>query len=319
MIYGDLVSIIVPIYNRAHLIARSVGCLLKQSYPNLEIILVDDCSTDDIEGAVAELNDPRIKLVRQKTNGGASAARNAGVAIAKGDLIAFHDSDDLCLFNKIEQQVRALEGLPRDYIGVYTAVLFYTLVDESSYSQMKARILPDPSFSPLSGDMYRPTVNGNVMNLPTMLLKKEALIASGGLDERLRNNNDWDLTLRLTRLGKFHFLPEPYYIATTVPVLTDGTHHISKSQKFSAKSFAFITGKLRRSGERSPELARHYYTTAGILLRLGRSRFGRRYLRAALAINPFHLRSLLLYPMSYVNGLYPTLRRLKKRRVSGKS
>ena len=313
MKYGDLVSIIVPVYNRAHLITRTVGCLIGQSYQNIEIILVDDCSSDDIEGAVAALGDSRVRLIQQKINQGASAARNTGIAAAKGEIIAFHDSDDLCLFDKIERQMLALEKLPEEYIGVYTAVLFYTEVNQDTYSQMKSEVWPPANYTPLSGDMYLPTVNGNVMNLPTMLLKKSAVLAAGGLDERLRNNNDWDLTLRLTKLGKFHFLPDPNYLVANPISHVNVSQHISRSQKYSAKSFAFITGKLRRAGERSPALAKHYYTTAGILLRLGRPRFSRRYIRAALSIKPFHLRSIVLYFTSLIPGLYPALRRLKRR------
>ena len=313
MKYGDLVSIIVPVYNRAHLISRSVGCLVTQSYYNLDIILVDDCSSDDIEGAVAELGDSRIRLIRRKRNGGSSAARNTGIAAAKGNLIAFHDSDDLCVFDKIERQMRALEKLPEDYIGIYTAVLFYPKVNLDTYSEMKPRIRPLANSSPLSGDMYKATVGGNVMNLPTMLLKKKALVAAGELDERLRNNVDWDLTLRLTKQGKFHFLPEPSYLVASPISRADISQSIARSLKYSAKSFVFITGKLRRSGERSPALARHYYNASTIFLQLGRPGFSRRYLRAALSIGPFHLRYLVLYFVSHVPSLYPPLRWLKRR------
>lgn len=308
---GDLVSVIVPIHNRAHLLRRSVGSLVHQSYRNLEILLVDDCSTDDPAAAVAALDDPRVRLIRRARNGGASAARNTGIAEARGEMIAFHDSDDICVFDKIERQVEALVALPEDYVGVYTVALFYGQAEEADYDRVRCHVRPTPGAAPLSGDMYRRTVAGNAMNLPTMLLRREALLASGGLDERLGNNNDWDLALRLTRLGKFHFLPEPLYLVPSPIRAAGNAGRISKSQKFHAKSFAFVTGKLRRGGERSPELAAHYSTAGGLLLRENRPRFARRYLRAALGIAPLHPRSLRLYALSYLPGLYPALRRLR--------
>lgn len=312
MKYGDLVSVIVPVYNRAHLIGRSVGSLVAQSYANLDIILVDDCSDDGLKEAVAALADDRIRLIRRARNGGASAARNTGIAQAKGDLIAFHDSDDLCIFDKIERQVRALEKLPEDYIGVYSSVLFYADADEDSYGEMRITIRPNPGDAPLSGNMYQRTVAGNAMNLPTMLLRKSAVLATGGFDEALGNNNDWDFALRLTRLGKFHFLPEPLYLSPFALSKSAQLAHISGSQRFSARSFAVVTGKLRRQGERSPQIAGHYNTTARFLLREGRPRAARRYLCAALSIRPFHLRSLLLYVLSYSDRLRRALSRVRK-------
>lgn len=308
-----LVSIIVPIYNRAHMVARSIGCLTAQSYKNLEIIIVDDSSWDDIQNALAALNDIRIKLIRLPKNGGAAAARNVGIAEAKGDFIAFHDSDDMCVFDKIERQMKELTSLSEDYIGVYTSVLIHTHVTTQNYYRAKVKILPSPGVTPLSGDMHRRTVQGNTMNLPTMLLRKAALQEIGGFDERLRNNEDWDITLRLTRIGKFHFIPEPYYIVSDPLSRAERAGHISNSLKKSAQSFSIITGKLRRQGECSPALARGYFATASFLMRLGRSRSARLYLKAAIGILPFQPRYLALYLFSFVPRIYAVLRCLKQR------
>ena len=105
MQYGDLISVVIPVCNRAHAITRSVGSICRQSYENLDIIVIDDCSTDDIEGAIATLDDPRVRLIRREKNGGAAAARNSGLAAAAGDLVAFMDSDDISLFDRFEQEM----------------------------------------------------------------------------------------------------------------------------------------------------------------------------------------------------------------------
>ncbi|MGI9492662.1 MAG: glycosyltransferase family 2 protein, partial [Geminicoccaceae bacterium] len=100
------VSVVIPIFNRAGTIGRAIESCLVQTRPPFEIVLVDDCSTDDLQSALRGfLDDRRVRLVRQPTNQGVSAARNAGVQHAKGDLIAFLDSDDAWYPTKLEKQL----------------------------------------------------------------------------------------------------------------------------------------------------------------------------------------------------------------------
>jgi glycosyltransferase involved in cell wall biosynthesis len=308
----DLVSIIVPVYNRAHLVARSIGSLLAQSHKNLEVILVDDCSVDEIEAAVAAMDDPRVRLVRREQNGGAAAARNTGLAHARGDLIAFHDSDDICTFDKIERQVALLRSLPSDYIGVYTAVVFYYHLAESDYPKMKAYVRPFPNEAPLSGDLAARTLRGNSFNLPTLLVRKSALLEAGPSDELMRNNVDWDLALRLTRQGKLGFLPEPLYFTQISISPTVNKQRISRSARYSAMSFARITGKIRHSGLAGPEIAGHYLSAARYLLRVGHVGFARRFIRAALAVSPLRPRYWLHYLLTFVPSLHVHLQGRRK-------
>lgn len=101
-----LVSVVIPVFNRAPMIAAAVESCLAQTYRSIEVILVDDCSTDDLDTAVRPFVDrPEVHLVRHETNLGVSAARNSGVAAAKGAYVAFLDSDDAWLPTKLERQV----------------------------------------------------------------------------------------------------------------------------------------------------------------------------------------------------------------------
>ena len=144
MEYGALISVVMPVFNRAHLVPRVVGSILAQTYRNLDVVIVDDCSTDDIAGAITALNDPRVRLIRRERNGGAAAARNTGVVAAQADWIAFHDSDDYCTSDRIELSVRKLMDLPQDYIAVYGMALFYKEGSEATYGQKKTFFLPSP-------------------------------------------------------------------------------------------------------------------------------------------------------------------------------
>ena len=102
-----MISVVIPSYNRAPLLKRAMESVLNQSYSDIELIVVDDGSTDDTAQVVGEFKDPRVRYVYQK-NSGACVARNRGVGEATGDYIAFHDSDDLWHSNKLELQVETL-------------------------------------------------------------------------------------------------------------------------------------------------------------------------------------------------------------------
>lgn len=113
-----LVSAVVPTYNRAHLIGRTIDSILSQSYPDLELIIVDDGSTDDTVSIVSTYTNKARFPVRyhKKENGGCSSARNMGVELATGDAIAFLDSDDEWLPETIENLVKTIEDTGADFV-----------------------------------------------------------------------------------------------------------------------------------------------------------------------------------------------------------
>ncbi len=309
LLYGDLISVVIPVYNRAHAVSRSVGSICAQSYKNLDIIVVDDCSSDDIVGAIKSLNDPRIRLLRHKKNGGASAARNTGISAAEGKLVAFHDSDDVSIFDRLERQMKLLSSLPSEYIGVYSALLSYTIVPEEAYSQSSSHMLPPAHRSPLSGDLFRGTLEGNFVNTPTMLLKKNAVLSAHSFDERLRNNVDWDFTLRLTQQGKLQFISQPLYLAGYATHKTTTHDHISHNSRYSSLSYSYITGKMRRAGFSGPELSNHYISTGSHLMRIGRPKLARRYFHAARTNAQNGFRVWMHIVLSYSPRLHAWARR----------
>ncbi len=106
----DLVSIIMPSYNTAKYICESIESVLSQTYKNWEIIIVDDCSTDDTDSIVAHyLSDKRINYMKNEKNSGAAVSRNRALREAKGRWIAFLDSDDLWMPDKLEKQINFME------------------------------------------------------------------------------------------------------------------------------------------------------------------------------------------------------------------
>lgn len=105
----DLVSVIIPTYNRENTIKESVESVLSQTYSNIEVIVVDDGSTDNTQKILQNIKDPRLQVVYQK-NQGACAARNNGIRHAQGKFISFNDSDDIWLKDKLEYQMRIMNN-----------------------------------------------------------------------------------------------------------------------------------------------------------------------------------------------------------------
>lgn len=123
----SLVSIIMPTYNCGRFIAESINSVLAQTYTNWELLIVDDCSTDNTAEVVAAFNDPRIHYQRNERNSGAAVTRNTAIRLAKGKYMAFLDSDDLWLPEKLEKQIAFMKQ--HGYAFTYHA---YTEIDEES-------------------------------------------------------------------------------------------------------------------------------------------------------------------------------------------
>ena len=106
---NPVVSIVLPTYNRAALLGRAIRSVLKQSYTDFELLVIDDGSTDQSSNVVAGFRDRRIKYISLEHNTGAGAARNVGIRIAKGKFLAFQDSDDEWMPSKLVKQMSAFE------------------------------------------------------------------------------------------------------------------------------------------------------------------------------------------------------------------
>ena len=184
---ATLVSLIIPTYNRADLVGEAIESALRQTYPAREVIVVDDGSTDGTPEVLARYGDA-IRWVRTP-NRGCAAARNTGVGLARGDYLAFVDSDDLVLPDKLAAQVPVLEAHPE--VGfVYGPILFFG--PELPGEVVDQPIRPDRDGSVAEG-IFLTTRIGFV----SVLLRRRAVEQAGGFDETLRYNEDTDLLLRV--------------------------------------------------------------------------------------------------------------------------
>ncbi len=188
----DLVSVIIPTYNRASLIKRSIMSVLNQTYNNLELIIVDDGSTDNTEEIVKSIKDERIVYIKQP-NKGACAARNNGIDYAKGEYIAFQDSDDVWHINKLERQLEALRKTEAD-------IVFCVNV---SYYNGKARV-PNP----IHKNGFIPKDMPPIWIGTQTFLGKNVIFKDNKFDEEVKRWQDFEFLVRIQTKYKLYFLRE---------------------------------------------------------------------------------------------------------------
>lgn len=194
------ISVIIPTYNRENFIKKCLESVLEQTYQPMEIIIVDDGSTDRTLDKVREINSSIIKIVALEKNCGAQAARNRGIKEAKGDWIAFLDSDDLWLRDKLEKQKKCVEQSGR----LVCMGGGYVLQD----GEMSERWLNGKS-----GMIFEEIILYEMCLLyPTLFVKKECLLQIGILDEKAPSYQELDTSIRLAQRYEIDYINEPLFI-----------------------------------------------------------------------------------------------------------
>jgi glycosyltransferase involved in cell wall biosynthesis len=195
-----LVSIVIPTYNRAVTITRAINSVLKQTYQNFEIIVVDDGSNDNTEEIVSYFSDNRIRYIRHTTKQGGSAARNSGIKLVEGEYIAFLDSDDEWHPEKLQKQLNLFNNNHDENLGV--VYCGFQVVDE--FGKVFKHIIHKHR-----GYITLKLIEGNCVGTLSIILAKLSYVNSiNGFDENFDSCQDWDLYIRLSKICKFDFIPE---------------------------------------------------------------------------------------------------------------
>jgi glycosyltransferase involved in cell wall biosynthesis len=302
------VSAIVPVYNGAATVADAIRSALAQTFSALEIIVVDDGSTDSTPAVLEQFGD-RIRVIRQ-SNAGSSAARNQGAAAAAGEYLAFLDADDLWEPQMAERCAAALDAHPECVMAFANLALV-----DSDGRDLGARLIG-------SGFDHAPKLEEMLVRLwpimpSAMMVRRAAYESTGGFDARFRFGfEDVEFALRLRELGAFWFIPEP----------------LAKWR------FAFFPRQFKTGWQRPEAVAlldrtlrERYGVSAGVMI-AGRARASRSILgyiglralgrgdraaareafRRALKLDPWRMRNLMRYLRTY---LPPSLARA----VSGRT
>lgn len=213
-----LVSVIIPTYNAQAYIAQAVDSALGQTYPNIEIVIVDDGSTDATDALIAAryADDSRVRYFR-RANGGPSAARNAAIAQAWGEYINPLDADDYLLPTKIEKSVALLQRHP-EAVAVYGHGV---PVLPDGVTEIPQARPPLPSGDVFCEWLIGMMSGGTYSVMGSFMLRRQAVLDAGGFDESFRAAEDWDLWLRLAAEHPFVALDEALVYYRRLP---NGAH-----------------------------------------------------------------------------------------------
>lgn len=195
------VSVIIPTYDRAVKIGRAISSVLQQSFPDYELLIVDDGSTDHTRSVLIQFG-PRIRLLFHDENKGVSAARNTGIFASDAPLIAFLDSDDHWLPEKLSTQVRYFQEHPE-------AVVCQT---EELWVRNGRRVNPMKKHLKPSGDIFEASLKLCLVSPSAVMLRRSLLNEVGLFDESLPACEDYDLWLRISCLHPVHLIREPLLI-----------------------------------------------------------------------------------------------------------
>ncbi|MEA2108856.1 MAG: glycosyltransferase [Pseudomonadota bacterium] len=196
-----LVSVIIPTFNRAAMVVEAVDSVLAQSYQPLEIIVVDDGSTDDTRVRLAAYGEC-VKVIRRPLNSGVSAARNCGIRRSCGSYVALLDSDDLWLPDKIERQM--------DFFFTHPEAMICQT--EETWIRRGKRVNPKHKHRKYSGSIFSHCLPLCIVSPSAVMFKRELISRVGLFDEQLPACEDYDLWLRIAAHHPIFLLEEPLII-----------------------------------------------------------------------------------------------------------
>jgi glycosyltransferase involved in cell wall biosynthesis len=192
-----LVSIIMPTFNRAKYILNAINSCINQTHKNIEVIVIDDCSTDKTEYVVKNIKDKRVKYYKNEKNSGAPESRNKGIKLSKGEYICFLDDDDIFYLTKIEKQLKKRKESKVKNVGIITCDIKYNRSDKKIIAKNK-----------IKGNIHKQLLKSYfVKGTPTLFIDKECFEKTLW-DIKLPCNQEYDLLIRLSKNYSFDYVPE---------------------------------------------------------------------------------------------------------------
>jgi len=271
---GPIVSVVIPTYNRANLLGRAVRSVLRQTFSDFELIVVDDASVDDTASVIDDFYDKRIKYTRHGSNLGAPAARNTGISNARGRYIGLLDDDDEWYPEKLEKQVLKFSQIPETVGLIYSGYE----VRESDGRLLRTY------FPEARGDVHLRLLLGTTIGSPTPLIRKACFQKVGLFDESLKSCQDWDMWKRISDHYEFDCVPE---------ILAIGYRH---EKQISSDFASMIPGRTRMVEKHLAEFRRHPEILVIHLKRLGKMhcingtwKEAIHWFRETLKINPLEI------------------------------
>jgi glycosyltransferase involved in cell wall biosynthesis len=208
---------IIPTYNRAETLSRAVDSVLDQTFEDIEVLVVDDGSTDETQELLGSYSDQRVRVVTHETNRGANVARNTGIENARGEYVAFLDSDDEWRPAKVAKQLGALDDRGSDWVAAYCDTEVRVPGTSGRLRTLAASLLARADDEPrmeggerLVGEILAGNVHPGAGS--TLLVRTDVAREVGGFDETLDRFQDPEFVLRVLDEGKVAYVDEPLVV-----------------------------------------------------------------------------------------------------------
>lgn len=277
------VSVVIPAYNRAGTLPAAIASVLGQTWQDLELIIVDDGSSDDTVEIACATEDPRIRVVQHKTNGGPSVARNTGTQIARAPLVAFQDSDDIWLADKLAAQTATFDdpAVLASYCG-----MIITGTPGAAGVQGPISQVPEGRYP--TGTITADLLAGSFISTQTLMARRAALLEAGLFDTSLRALEDWDIALTLSQAGLIAAVPAPLVVQR----FSDNS--LTAQSKSWAYGHRAVVEKHAQLFAAHPKLAAvQWQRIAGRMHRIGDRTAEHAAIRHAIEHDPWNMRSYL--------------------------
>lgn len=297
------VSVIVPTFNRAHLIMKAIYSVLGQTFKDLEVIVVDDGSKDNTSTLVLEINDIRLKYIRHAQQKGASEARNTGVAASSGKFLAFLDDDDEWMPDKLKLQMEIFREKP-DTGMVYSGYYYINSKNNKIFREFH------PKKSGLLDDDLLTT--NCVGTTSTAVIRRDSFEKAGGFDVSLRGCQDWDLWIRLAKFYPLNFADKPLvnFLIHDIRITHDLNAKIQGKERLLNKIFPLIQHK-------SKILSAHYFVIGKLYCSNGDIENGKNRILKAITTYPFKINYYLHYLPCLVGlPFYKSIASMKRKILS---
>lgn len=286
---SPLVSVVIPAFNRADTIGDSLTSVLAQTVSDIEVIVVDDGSTDGTVEALGALADPRLTVMVNTTNVGPAEARNIGARAARAPWIAFQDSDDVWLPWKLDRQLTRMGSngsvAVSPFVAAYCGMLILNRLDDDPASErtMHPTYLPNAAAPTYEGQIEESLLAASLISTQMLVVRRDVFEAIGGFDPAADGLEDWELAIRVAQQGPIAFVDEPLVL-----------------QRFSANSMTRDSAKRLRAAQYIVEkhvatyanhprlLSRQYMIISGGYRRLGNISRAREFAQRARRLRPLN-------------------------------
>lgn len=276
-----MISVIIPSYNRGQIIIKSIESVLKQTYKDFELIIVDDGSIDNTKEVILAIPDKRIKYIKQTPNQGACVARNRGIAEARGEYIAFQDSDDIWVRDKLEKQLKFIQSKKADmaYCGMIRCF------------DKKQTYFPNDQ-KPTEKLTLESLLKKNKISTQNIIIKT-SVARSIMFDPSFKRLQDWDFTTRVLLNGyKVEYQAEALVRAQ---VQKDSI----TSRVKTVEAYEHFLAKYSNEYEKFPKSKAGVYYTIGTLVQKTDPKTSKIYLKKSMKINN-NIKTFLRYLLCYV-------------------